>query len=85
MENVAFVTVTALVNTDDLMQTAEELHERVLTHETTVDVVTRATKAPEEIVQKVEAGTWKSGDLGRQLYSTQETDDGDLIFTMCSF
>lgn len=59
-ENIAYIHLTVLVNSENVDQTREELHTRLLWHPTTVEVKTTMVPAGSETVEKVEKGTYRT-------------------------
>ena len=70
LPNVALVSLEVIVNTGDLRQTVDELTERCVTHPTTVDVMATPKFVPDSIVNAVEDGSYKPGEL-KEIYSNR--------------
>lgn len=57
---VAYIHLTVLVNSEDVEQTKEELHARVLWHPTTVEVLSNVTPTNAETISAVESGKYRT-------------------------
>lgn len=61
--NVGLVTIHVLVNTEDMNETVKQLKERISSHETTIDCIAEFNTVHTAIIESVEKGTYKIGDL----------------------